>query len=179
MMSRFPLLAVVFALFACGCGSDPAPTTTNTPPTRLVFTAALSAVNEVPALAATNAEIGGRGQATVTMNVTRDAAGAITAGTVDVVATFTGFPNGTILTAAHIHTGNSTNFGGVLIGMVPAAGEVTMPNGSGSYVKSGFPIGPPIDIANQIIANPAGFYFNVHTSTNPGGAARGQLTLVP
>ena len=178
MMSRFPLLAVVLALFACGCGSDPAPTTTNTPPTRLVFTAALSAVNEVPALAATNAEIAGRGQATVTMNVTRDAAGAITAGTVDVVATFTGFPNGTTITAAHIHTGNSTTAGGVLVAMVPAAGEVTMPNGSGSYVRSGFPISP-IDSANLIIANPAGFYFNVHSPTNPGGAARGQLALVP
>jgi hypothetical protein len=179
MMSRFPLLAVGFALFACGCGSDPAPTTVNTPPTRFVFTATLSALNEVPALAATNAEIGGRGTATVTMNVTRDAAGAITAGTVDVVATFTGFPNGTIISAAHIHTGNSTTAGSVLVAMVPSPGEVTMPNGSGSYVHTGFPVGPPVDIANQIIANPANFYFNVHTSTNPGGAARGQLTLVP
>jgi len=178
MMSRFPLLAVVLALCAAGCGSDPAPTTTNTPPTRFVFTAPLSAVNEVPALAANNAEIGGRGQATITMNVTRDAAGAITAGTVDVVATFTGFPSGTIITAAHIHTGNSTTAGAVLVPMVPAAGEVTMPNGSGSFVKSGFAISP-IDNANLIIANPANFYFNVHTSTNPGGAARGQLTLVP
>ena len=178
MMSRFPLLAVVLALFVAGCGSDPAPTTTNTPPNRFVFTAALSAVNEVPALAANNAEIGGRGQATITMNVTRDAAGAITAGTVDVVATFTGFPNGTIITAAHIHTGNSTTSGAVLVPMVPAAGEVTMPNGSGSFVKSGFAISP-IDNANLIIANPANFYFNVHTPTNPGGAARGQLSLVP
>ena len=180
MMSRFPLLAVVLALFACGCGSDtPTTPTTTAPPTRFVYTATLSALNEIPALAATNAEIGGRGQATITMNVTRDAAGAITAGTVDVLATFTGFPAGTVITAAHIHTGNSTTAGGVLVAMVPAAGEVTMPNGSGSYVKGGFAIGPPIDIANQIIANPAGFYFNVHSPTNPGGAARGQLVLVP
>lgn len=179
MMSRFPLLAVVLALFACGCGSDPAPTTANTPPNRFVFTAALSALNEVPALAANNAEIGGRGQATITMNVTRDAAGAITAGTVDVVATFTAFPNGTVVSLSHIHTGNSTSFGGVVIGTVPTAGEVTMPNGSGSYVRTGFPIGPPVDVANQIIASPANFYFNVHTPTNPGGALRGQLALVP
>ena len=27
----------------------------------------------------------------------------------------------------------------------------------------------------SIIDNPAGFYFNVHSSTNPGGVARGQL----
>ena len=30
--------------------------------------------------------------------------------------------------------------------------------------------------AQQIVANPAGFYFNVHTPLNPTGAIRGQLT---
>jgi filamentous hemagglutinin family protein len=30
--------------------------------------------------------------------------------------------------------------------------------------------------AQQIVANPAGYYFNVHTQLNPGGAVRGQLT---
>jgi hypothetical protein len=29
---------------------------------------------------------------------------------------------------------------------------------------------------NAIVANPAGFYFNVHTTLNPGGAVRGQLS---
>ena len=29
--------------------------------------------------------------------------------------------------------------------------------------------------ATNIAANPAGFYFNVHTPLNPGGAVRGQL----
>ena len=29
--------------------------------------------------------------------------------------------------------------------------------------------------ATNIVANPAGFYFNVHTAINPGGAVRGQL----
>jgi hypothetical protein len=112
------------------------------------------------------------------MNVTRDAANNITAATVDVFSSYTTFPNGTVITAAHIHTGAAGVNGGVLVPMVPAAGEVTMPNGSGSFVKSGFPV-TPVDVANQIIANPAGFYFNVHTALNPGGAARGQLALQP
>ena len=30
----------------------------------------------------------------------------------------------------------------------------------------------------QIIANPASFYFNVHSTLNPGGVARGQLVKV-
>ena len=32
------------------------------------------------------------------------------------------------------------------------------------------------DQANSIMANPAGFYLNIHTAANPGGVARGQLT---
>ena len=178
-MSRFPVLAVVLALVATGCGSDNDVSPSPTQPNKIVFTAALSALNEVPALAAGNAELGGRGAATVTFNVTRDAAGNITAGTVDVSATFTGFPNGTVVTLTHIHRGDSATMGAVVIGTVPSAGEVTMPNGFGSYVHGGFPIGPPVDIANEVIANPAAFYFNVHTPTNPSGAARGQLVRVP
>jgi len=175
-MKRLSFFAVALGLFATACGSDtPTTPTTTAPPTRLVFTASLSPGNEVPAIPSSNPESTGRGDATLTMNVTRDAAGAITAGTVDVLATFTNFPPGTIITAAHIHTGTSTVSGGVVVPMIPGAGEVTMPNGSGSYVRSGFPI-TPIDLANQIIANPAAFYFNVHTAANPGGVARGQLT---
>jgi hypothetical protein len=30
-------------------------------------------------------------------------------------------------------------------------------------------------LAQTIINNPAGYYFNIHTAANPGGVARGQL----
>ena len=174
-MSRVSVLAIVVSLLAAGCSSStPAPTTPSAPPSRFVFQAALSAANEVPPIS--NAESTARGNAKVTMNVTRDAANNITAATVDVEATFTGFPPGNQATLAHIHTGATGVAGGVLVAMVPAAGEVTFPQGTGSYVKNGFPV-TPVDVANQIIANPAGFYFNVHTALNPGGALRGQLAL--
>ena len=176
-MSRFPLVVIVLGLVATGCGSDDSVNPSPVLPTRLVYTAAISAANEVPPI--TNAESGARGDATLTFNLTRDGAGAITAGTVDVLATFSGFPAGTSLSLAHIHTGISTTTGGVVINLVPAPGEVTFPNGTGSYVRSGFPIGPPVDIVNQIIANPSAFYFNVHSALNPGGVARGQLVLRP
>ena len=32
-----------------------------------------------------------------------------------------------------------------------------------------------VTLANQIIANPNGYYFNVHSAVNPGGAVRAQL----
>jgi len=171
-MPRSLLLAVVVGLLAAGCGDDnpTAPTPQNT----YTFNATLLPANEVPPI--TNAESTGSGRATLTMHVTRDASNQITAATVDVSSTYTGFPAGTVITLAHIHTGGSTVAGPVLVPMVPNAGEVTMPNGSGSYVHTGFPV-TPVDTANSIIANPAGFYFNVHTALNPGGVARGQLAL--
>jgi hypothetical protein len=177
-MTRLTILAVVCAISAASCsGNNNTPTTSTTtaPPNRLVFTASLSAANEVaPQNPLATAEKDGKGEATLTMNVTRDSSGAITAATIDVSSTYTGFPAGTIITLAHIHTGSSLVGGSVLVAMVPSAGEVTMPNGSGSYVRTGFAINP-VDSANLIIANPSGYYFNVHTALNPGGAARGQL----
>jgi len=172
-MSRLPILAVAVSLLAAAC-SDDTPTQPTAPPNTFVFLATLAASNEVPPI--TNAESGAAGQATVTLRTTRDSAGQITAATIDVSSTYTGFPAGTIATLAHIHTGASGVAGGVLIGLVPAAGEVTFPNGSGSYVRTGFPV-TPVDSANLIINNPANFYFNVHTPLNPGGAVRGQLRL--
>ena len=172
-MSRLSLLAIALSVLAIGCSDDsPAPTTPTPPANRFVFLATMAASQEVPPI--TNAESGAAGQATVTMNVTRDASNNITAATVDVSSTYTGFPAGASLTLAHIHTGASGVAGGVVVPMVPAAGEVTFPNGTGSFVRTGFPV-TAVDVANQIIANPGNFYFNVHTALNPGGAARGQL----
>jgi len=175
-MSRLSILAVALSLFVAGCSDDPATPAPTPPQNRFVFTAALSASNEVPTFQ--NAESGASGQATLTLNTTRDAAGQITAATFDVSVTFAGFPPGNSATLAHIHTGAAGVAGGVLVAMVPSPGEVTFPNGTGSYVRGGFPVSP-VDVANQIINNPAGFYFNVHTATNPGGAVRGQLVRVP
>ncbi len=78
-MKRLSLLAVVLVL-ALGCGSK-SPTTPSTNPNQFKFTAALSPSNEVPPV--TDSEASGRGTATVTMNVTKDAAGTITAATFD------------------------------------------------------------------------------------------------
>jgi len=82
-------------------------------------------------------------------------------------------PPGTALTASHIHPGIAGVNGGVLVSLGLAPGEVTFATGSGSFTKQGVTM--TVDQANSIIANPAGFYLNIHTAANPGGVARGQL----
>ena len=47
-------------------------------------------------------------------------------------------------------------------------------NGSGSFTVAG--INVTADVASAMLANPSGYYFNVHSTANPGGVARGTLT---
>lgn len=172
-MKRLVILAA-FTLAAAGCGSDSSSNVggPSGPPTTVVFTAPLSPANEVPPV--TDAEGNGSGNVTVTFHLTRDSGGNITAGTADFSATFNGFPAGTALTAAHIHTGNAGTNGGIQINLSLTPGEITFPNGSGSLSKANISISP-VDLANQIINTPGSFYFNIHTAAHPGGVARGQL----
>lgn len=136
------------------------------------LTAQLSPANEVPPVG--NAEASGSGAVTVTLHLTRDGAGTITAATADFDVSLTGFPLNTPLTAAHIHTGAVGVSGAVLVNTGLTAGEVTLATGAGSFSKSGVSL--PASTAQDILSNPAGFYFNVHTALNPGGVARGQLS---
>jgi len=53
---------------------------------------------------------------------------------------------------------------------------VTITNGVASFTKSNINVDPAV--AQRILSNPAGFYFNVHTTLNPGGVARGTLNRV-
>ena len=50
---------------------------------------------------------------------------------------------------------------------------MTFATGRGPFTKNGITM--TVDQANSILANPAAFYFNIHTSANSGGVARGQL----
>jgi hypothetical protein len=170
-MTRFfsiAALVLTVALSATACDDSPTEPGTTPNPT---FRATLTAANEVPPV--TNAEAGASGVMNITINATRDAAGTITAATADFNGTLTGFPAGTAITGAHIHPGVAGVNGGVAVSLALTAGEITLPNGSGSIVKNG--IAMTVDQANQIIANPAAFYFNAHTVLNSGGAVRGQL----
>jgi len=161
-------------LAAAGCGDDnpSSPTQQN----RFVFSALLSANNEVPPI--TGTEAGGGGNSTITIDVTRDSSGNITAATASFVVNINGLPANTPINLSHIHQAAAGTNGAVVVNTgLTAASPVVLTNGSGSFERPNIAI-TPVDIATQIIANPAGFYFNSHSQINGGGVVRGQLQRV-
>ena len=170
------LTAILFAGLAtmsAACGSTASPTAPATValPLTYTFTSSLLPANEVPAIS--NADASGSGTVTVTMNVTRDSGGSVTAATANFSVSLTGFPAATTLTGAHIHQAGPGLNSGVIVNTGLANGEVVLASGAGSFTKSN--INVAVDVANNLIVGSNGFYFNVHTTLNAGGAARGQL----
>jgi hypothetical protein len=158
-------LAVALALVAAGCGSSTSPST----PANPTFTAQLLPANETPPI--TNAESVASGNVTITFVTTKDASGNVSSAVGTAVVNMTGFPAGSQITLAHIHTGAAGVKGGVLINFIPS-GTVTLTNGAGSFTQTTDISGTD---ATNILNNPSGFYFNVHTALNGGGVMRGQL----
>ena len=68
------------------------------------------------------------------------------------------------VTMAHVHVGAAGTDGGPVITLAPPD------HGSSSGCM---PI--TADLATALLGNPAGYYVNVHTRGQPGGAIRGQL----
>lgn len=170
MSYRLSCLALAAGLLVSGCSkSSTSPTTTTNAPPK--FTVALSPANEVPAI--TNADAAATGSATITLNVTKDSSGNVTAATADFSATLSGFPANTTLTGAHIHTGAAGSTGSIVVQTGLASGEVVLANGAGGINK--LSVAVDAALAQAILNTPSAYYFNVHTTLNTGGAARGQL----
>lgn len=168
-MNRLTVLAAAFGLFAAGCGSS---STTAPSATKPTFTAALSPANEVPPV--TNAESTVTGTVTIVLDTTKDAAGNVTAAAATFAVSLSGFPAGSTISAAHIHEGASTCACPVVVNTSLAAGQATVTNGAVSYTKDAIAV--TAEVAQRLLSNPAGFYFNVHSTLNGGGVARGTLT---
>jgi hypothetical protein len=170
-MKKLAVVAVALALGAAGCSKSTTSPTTDAKPT---FTADLRPSNEVPPV--TNAESTGSGNVTITFDVKKDAAGNVTSATATFLVNLQGFPAGTQINIAHIHEGASTCACPVVVNTTLAAGQATLTNGSGQFTKPDIAVAP--ELAQRIMTSPGSFYFNVHTSLNTGGAARGTLVRV-
>lgn len=171
-MKRLSILFLAVGLLTASCSKD-SPTSPSSP-TNPTFTVDMRPANEVPPI--TNAESTGTGSMTITLVVTRDGANNITSATGTFIGNFSSFPAGTTLTAAHIHPGAAGVNGSPLVNLALTQGQVVFTNGSGAITVSN--VAMTAEVAQQIIANPAGYYFNIHTALNPGGVARGQLVRV-
>jgi hypothetical protein len=161
------LLLALCVLGAAGCDDSTAPS--NLP---IVFTAQLSPSNEVPPVG--NAESTGRGAVQITFTVTRDSTGAISSGTVGFHFQLNGFPGTLAVIAAHIHTGAAGVNGPIVVNTGVTTGAVSTADGVGTFTASGISV--PAATIQNIINNPAAFYFIVHSTQNPGGFTRGQLS---
>ena len=139
------------------------------------FRAVLSPANEVPAVTDFNAS----GAATIWLHVVRDSSGLVTSGSVDFRVSYT-FPGAVSLTGLHIHRGAAGVSGPVTIsaGIGGAAGPIDDATGKGTIVRQA-QVAPDataaLDTIRGMLADPSGFYVNMHTSVYPGGVMRGQL----
>lgn len=171
-MKRLATIALVLA-FGISCDDSPTgPSDTNV----ARFTAILLPSNEVPPV--TNADATASGTMQLTMTVTRDTANNVTGANYDFEFHLTGFPAGTTLTGAHVHAAPAGANAGVVVGVPLTAADTTLTTGQATITKSGVSANVAANaasVAQNILNNPAGHYFNVHTTLNRGGAVRGQL----
>ena len=161
-MKRLAIVVSILAIGAAGCGSNSTPTT---PSNTTIFTVQLSPANEVPPV--TNAESTARGTAVITINSATN--------TVDFNVSLNSFPAGSAVNVAHIHGPNAPAGvnASVLVSTTLTAGNVVLTNGSGTFSFNS--VTTSAANVSAILANPQNFYFNVHTTANPGGVMRGQL----
>ena len=134
-----------------------------------VFKLNLKGSQEVPP----NKTQKGKANGTVTFDLTRNAAGAITSG--DVIFSFNySFANPTTVSGLHIHPGAKGTTGGVAIGAVLSANDMADADGVGNITS--VVTGTPPATLQAILDNPKGYYVNLHTPANPNGALRQQMS---
>jgi hypothetical protein len=169
-MKRLSVVVAALAVLATSCSKDNPVAPADD--THIQFKQTLLPANEVPVVG--GAEAVGKGEATIDFTLTRDSAGAITSVAVNYRVELSGFPPTIALTAAHIHSAVAGVAGPILQPSIISPGEVTFTNGVANFSRLNV---TSISAANAqaIINNPAGFYFNVHSTANPPGVARGQL----
>jgi len=139
-----------------------APTPAPTPTPANTFKAELKASNENPPI--TDAEATCAGTATVTFTAT--------SAKFDV--SITGCPATTAINIGHIHEGAVGVNGPVKIDSTLKAGDIALTAGAITFSRTNSAADPAV--ISAVMANPAGWYVNFHSTLHGGGVIRGQLT---
>lgn len=144
----------------------------------LFFNAPLLPGNEVAPVVVHATEANSSGTASITLDVTRGANNAITAATARFDFVVNGLPTTSRIVAAHIHIGAAGTNGPVRVDSgISANSPINIAGNNQAVTRLNLPV--TNEIAQMIIDNPAGFYFNIHTALSPGGVMRGQLATSP
>jgi len=131
-----------------------------------VYDLRLEPKQEVPRIKGLRAHADGN----LTLDVTRDTSGAITSG--EAVFYFNyDFPGSVTVTGLHVHQGEKGENGPIVIDSGIAS--FTDADGDGNVTAVVTGVSPTL--LQAILAQPRGYYVNLHTSVNPGGAIRDQL----
>ncbi|MCG3159175.1 MAG: hypothetical protein JMDDDDMK_00161 [Acidobacteria bacterium] len=109
----------------------------------------------------------------VTITVTRDAGGNVTAATMSFLGTVS-IPGAANITGLHIHEGDISSNGSVRFDSGISAGT-PLPLTNGTALINANVASVDLMALGKLLAKPAGFYVNVHTNVNTAGAIRGQL----
>jgi hypothetical protein len=132
-----------------------------------VFDLKLEPKQEVPRVTGLRASARGN----VTLDVTRDTSGAITSG--EVVFYFNyDFPGSVTITGLHVHQGAKGMNGPIVVDSGLAS--FTDADGDGNVTTVVTGVSPAT--LQAILSAPRDYYANLHTSVNPAGAIRDQLS---
>lgn len=143
---------------------------------KLSLRPALKPANEVPAITDLNAQ----GAALIHIAVERDATGAITSGNVTFDVDYL-FPGSVTINGLHIHKAAAGVSGDVVISSgITSSTSITNTTGRGNIfrvadIAATNTVG--VETLKGLLADPTGYYVNLHTTDHPGGAIRGQLEL--
>ena len=138
----------------------------------LFYRATLLPENQVPAVTGLNAS----GSVLITLDVTRDGSGNVTSGAIMFDANYQFAQPPVTFVGFHIHEGLVGTNGPVVIDSKLTSFTDTVGAGKITRILSLPTDDTTLATLKAIVANPEAFYVNMHTSVNPGGAIRGQLT---
>jgi uncharacterized protein (TIGR03437 family) len=141
---------------------------------RNIFQVTMLPANEVPPIAGLTAT----GPTRIPVYVLRNPDGSVAAGAVLFDVNPRGFPAPTTFTGLHIHEGAAGASAAVVFpsGVDGTANKVVSDTGNGNIFRLvNVSSAAAIASLNRFMQNPNGFYVNLHTTVNPGGAIREQL----
>lgn len=132
----------------------------------------MSPANENPPIANLEASA----PAAVMMDVLRNSSGAVTHALVTYSVNHR-FPGETTFTGLHIHEGAAGVNGPVRLDSgITGANNVPSATGVGNIFRTfNAANDAALTAANGVLTNPEGWYLNLHTTVNPGGAVRSQI----